>query len=341
MTTPPRSLTSLFPAFKTYLETSAKPPLGAGTQRRYLYELRVFARHLQDRPLDDISPVDLTEWHQMLVAAGAHAKTIEQKHSAVKRFLRYADEILEDPAASRLLRVLNRTAVNAPREPTREKWSLTPEQARKMLTAASRHGARGPRDRAMLHMLFATGARRAEVTGLRLEKLDVDGRLAELLGKGNKWRTVAFSQACQLDLRAWLELRTSWLDGLEQDARWAGRLDRQSLFLSVGGRAMTPEAFGKLVKETAREAGIRKAFWTHLTRHTFITDQLRSGTPISVVSLWVGHQDPTTTQGYVAESRENIRKEYDRALRRQAGRDGKAPASAAVRGPVRRRRGAA
>lgn len=339
--TTPRGLTALIPQFATYLETSAKPPLGAGTQRRYLYELRVFARHLQDRELDDISPADLTEWHQMLVAAGAHAKTIEQKHSAVKRFLRYADEILENQTAARLLRVLNRTAVNAPREATREKWSLTPEQARKMLTAASRHGARGPRDRAMLHLLFATGARRAEVTGLQLARLDLDGRLADLLGKGNKRRTVAFSPACQQDVRAWLAVRAEWLAGLEQDARWAGQLDHQSAFLSVGGRAMTPDAFGKLVKETAREAGIRKAFWTHLTRHTFITDQLRSGTPISVVSLWVGHQDPTTTQGYVAESQDNIRKEYDRALRRQAGRDGKAPAADGLKRPTKRRRGAA
>ena len=107
---------------------------------------------------------------------------------------------------------------------------------------------------------------------------------------------------------------------------------------------MTNEHFGKLVKATAKEAGIRKAFWTHLTRHTFITDRLRSGTPITLVSQWVGHEDPATTLGYVAESRENIREEYDKAIRREAsGKSTPAERTSLPRGfrPRRSRRGAA
>jgi site-specific recombinase XerD len=79
-----------------------------------------------------------------------------------------------------------------------------------MFSAASENPGTGVRDRALVHFLWATGVRRAEVRGLDLGKLDVDERMAIILGKGNKERTVNFNEPCQQDLIQWLEVRPTW-----------------------------------------------------------------------------------------------------------------------------------
>lgn len=304
--TKPRALASYFPEFKRFLETSTK--LGAGTQKRYLYELEVWDRNLGSKPLDQLTPADMMQWHQDLVDAGAHASTIVQKHSAVKKFLGYLNDFLELDQAVRLLRAMNRLQVNASHAPTRDKWSLNMEDVDAIVDAAAGHGDRASRDRALLSFLFATGTRRSEVAFLLLEKLDLDGRTAEVLGKGNKWRTVAFSRECQADLRSWMKTREAWVINLPASAE----VDTEHVFLSVNGRGIMAETIGDLMKTTAKEAGIKKDVWTHLSRHTFITKRLREGTPLSVVSKQVGHENPITTLGYMELDAADVREEYDK-----------------------------
>mgnify|MGYP001580778694 FL=1 len=167
-------------SFSSYMQSGTN--LSERTRRTYAYELTLFARNLENPVLTDLSPQTLLQWNQMLYDAGAAANTINSKHSALKKFLDYLEEFPEDEKggehAGRLLRSLKRLQTPRDREPPRKPFSLNEEQVAKMLEAAGARLGRGPRDRAMVHLLWAAGLRRAELGNLLLDDLDITGRLA-------------------------------------------------------------------------------------------------------------------------------------------------------------------
>lgn len=111
------------------------------------------------------------------------------------------------------------------------------------------------RDTAIIRLLLDTGLRRAELAGVRVEDLDLDRQLLEVVGKGGRTRTVAFGRKAARDIDRYLRLRDRRDDRL-----------RSELWLGLHG-PMTPSGIYQVVRDRAAKAGIRA--YTHLFRHTF------------------------------------------------------------------------
>ena len=287
--------------YRRFLDTSTNTSVA--TRKRYLYEVGRFSKFFEGWHLEDVQAADILAWHQTLCDNGEAQQTIQQRHSSVKSFLRYLDEFEDDDHAGRLLRAARRLKAPKDRKPVRANRSLTEEEFDRLLAVTQSREEIGVRDRAMLHFLWATGARRAEVSGLLMEDLHLEARTARVTGKGDKTRFVVFDEPCRQALDEWLKERPNFQPnpGVEH------------VFVSALGNGMSAQFVTTMVGTTAKEAGLKGQARTHLFRHTRITQLLNNGMAVQDVAKFAGHTNPATTMRYFQQTSGELRDRYDRA----------------------------
>jgi integrase/recombinase XerD len=193
--------------------------------------------------------------------------------------------------------------------------ALSEAEASQLLGSVVGTGPAFRRDRALLEVLYGTGARVSEVTGLNLGDVtaaieDDDLPLIRLYGKGNKERVVPLGSMARTALAEWLSG-----EGREKfvPVRWARRSDADAVFLNVrGGRLSRVGAFG-VVKKYAGRVGLADKVSPHVLRHSCATHMLARGADIRVVQELLGHASLATTQRYTKVSPEHLRRAYEGA----------------------------
>lgn len=164
------------------------------------------------------------------------------------------------------------------------------------------------RDRAMLELLYATGARISEICGLSIGDVDLDHRTARLYGKGSKERLVPVGRVAIEALREWLgESGRRHL----APARFARRGDAEAVFLNQRGGRMSRQLAWSVVKHYGRLAGIDEGHLSpHVLRHSCATHLLDHGADLRVVQELLGHASVSTTQIYTKVSSERLMQVY-------------------------------
>ncbi|MFZ2209401.1 MAG: site-specific tyrosine recombinase XerD [Porticoccaceae bacterium] len=173
----------------------------------------------------------------------------------------------------------------------------------KLLDAPDLTQTIGLRDRAMLELLYATGLRVSELTGLALDQINLRQGVVRVLGKGSKERLVPMGEEAM-----------HWLQAYLRDARSALLGERQSnaCFLTPRGSGMTRQAFWYRIRHWAKCAGIDKPLSPHTLRHAFATHLLDHGADLRVVQLLLGHSDLSTTQIYTHVAQTRLRELHTR-----------------------------
>lgn len=147
----------------------------------------------------------------------------------------------------------------------------------------------GLRNKAVMEVFYATGVRVSELTGIRLEFLDLAEQTIRVTGKGSKERLVLIGQAAVESLR-------NYLNGgrpLLVQAKTGGEV-----FLSRRGQRLTSARIWGIVKEAMKLAGIKKNIYPHLLRHSFATHLLSHGADLRVIQELLGHANIGTTEIY-------------------------------------------
>jgi len=147
----------------------------------------------------------------------------------------------------------------------------------------------GLRDRALLEVLYASGLRAGEITGLRLENYLREEKLLRVLGKGNRERMVPVGDKAVAALDCWL-------------ARGRPPLVKPKtggeIFLGAHGGKLTTARVWQIVRGMARLAGLPRKIWPHLLRHSFATHLLGHGADLRAIQEMLGHASLATTQVY-------------------------------------------
>jgi len=192
--------------------------------------------------------------------------------------------------------------VTPPTLPARLPRSLTVDEVEQLLAGCIGDGPGPLRDRAMLELLYSTGARISEAVGIDLDDLDVEGRTVLLHGKGGKQRIVpvgrpalAAVEAYRVRARPVLAARGHGTRALLVNAR-GGRLSRQSAWHAL--------------RATADAAGLTAQVSPHTLRHCFATHLLAGGADVRVVQELLGHASVTTTQVYTRVTVDTLREVY-------------------------------
>lgn len=168
------------------------------------------------------------------------------------------------------------------------------------------------RDRALLELLYGTGARVSEAVGIALSDLDFDEELILVTGKGSKQRLVPMGRSLRGALTRYLEPggRTAL----------AGATRTPRLFLNSRGGPLTRQGVDLIVRKRALGAGVARAqVSAHVFRHSCATHMLAHGADIRVVQELLGHSSIATTQIYTAVSVSSLQREYQNAHPRAHG----------------------
>jgi len=236
--------------------------------------------------------------------------SIARKLSAIRSFFRFLvkkGELASNPAE----------IVPSPRTGSFLPSALTAEETAALIDSVPpplSGGFRSLRDSAILEVLYSSGIRVGELTGLRYRDLDMEGGVIRVLGKGGKTRLAFLGSRAQAALKAYLEVRKGATKG--------GVDSNSSLFVAAQGseKGISPRTVQRIVQKYALSSGINKTPTPHTLRHSFATHLLDAGIDLRSIQEMLGHSKLSTTQRYTSVGLEGIMKVYDRAHPRAKGR---------------------
>ncbi|WP_308220320.1 site-specific tyrosine recombinase XerD [Kineococcus sp. TRM81007] len=279
--------------------------LSENTLGAYRRDLRRYLRFLAARGVDDPAAVDEAAVSAFVVAlrsgadggAALTASSAARTASAVRgwhRFLHAEGRSGTDPAS----------LVRPPTPPRRLPTALTVEEVARLLDVAGSGGdPLALRDRALLELLYGSGARISEAVGL-----DVDDASPEVLGesgvvrlrgKGAKERVVPLGSYA---LRALEQYLVRARPHLASQGRGTA-----ALFLNTRGARLSRQSAWAVLQSAAGRAGIVRAVSPHTLRHSFATHLLRGGADVRVVQELLGHASVATTQVYTLVTADSLR----------------------------------
>jgi integrase/recombinase XerD len=296
-------------AVRTYLDhLSVERGLAANTLSSYRRDLRRYQEYLAECGMTDLAEVTEATVSGFLVglreggpehpplSSTSAARTVV----AVRGFHRFA-------VADGLATTDPASAVKPPTPAKRLPKALPLADVEAILEAAGAPGTTlAVRDRALLEVLYGTGARISEAVGLDVDDLDpVDGTVL-LRGKGSKERLVPVGSYAREAVEAYLVRGRPEL----ASAASAGSTTRGALFLNArGGRLSRQSAWAVLVK-AAERAGVTRDVSPHTLRHSFATHLLDGGADVRVVQELLGHASVTTTQVYTLVTVDSLREVF-------------------------------
>ncbi len=269
-------------SFTRYLASERQMSLN--TVAAYRRDLARFFQWLAGRGLATLTTADLADYPAWLSDQGLAPTSVARHVVSLKSFFRYL--VLEG--------VLNEN--QAALVASQKLWRrvpkvLSPPEVDRLLTAPLVGEPLWRRDRAILELLYATGARVSEVSNLRLRDVHLTERFCLCHGKGDKERMVPMGVSAQQMVAAYLE---------RERPKLAKRRDPESefLFLSSRGARLSRERIWELLKKSARQAGVSAKISPHSLRHSFATHLLAGGADIRHVQELLGHASIATTQLY-------------------------------------------
>lgn len=281
---------------------SAERGRSANTLAAYRRDLIKYHEWLHAVGLDpmSVSADDLVDFVAERRASGAATSSVARQIAAIRmlhRYLATEDVRGDDPAAQ----------LDGVRVPSGIPHPLTEEQVTSLLDAVIGYEPIHARDRALLELLYATGARVSEVVGLSVGDLDFDEMLVRLFGKGAKERIVPYGSKAAAALDEWFSP-----SGRAKLAplRWARRGDAEAVFLNQRGGRLSRQGAWLVIKKYGERAGITDQLSPHVLRHSCATHLLDHGADLRVVQEMLGHASISTTQVYTKVSQQRLWEVY-------------------------------
>ncbi|KAA1372517.1 site-specific tyrosine recombinase XerD [Aeromicrobium fastidiosum] len=203
------------------------------------------------------------------------------------------------------------TAVKPPRPASRLPKALPLNDVEAILDAAGAPGTTlSARDRALLEVLYGTGARISEAVGLDVDDLDLEESTILLRGKGGKQRIVPLGSYAKASLADYLSA--------SRPALVSVRTQTPAVFLNARGGRLSRQSAWTVLTKAAERAGLTVDVSPHTLRHSFATHLLDGGADVRVVQELLGHASVTTTQIYTLVTVEKLREIYATAHPRAA-----------------------
>jgi len=183
----------------------------------------------------------------------------------------------------------------------------TNTRSRKRSGAPSESGVLVKRDRAILELLYSSGLRVSELTGLNLADMDRKELMLRVRGKGNKERIIPYGGKAEQALEAYGPTR----EGILRKAGSKG--NHQAVFLNHLGTRLTPRSVARIVKKYVRLINVNWDLHPHSLRHAFATHLLADGADLRAIQELLGHSSLSTTQRYTHASIRQLLEVFDKA----------------------------
>lgn len=275
--------------------------LSVNTQAAYRRDLSAYVTWLGHREVatwNEVTPSLVGEYLQYLATGGTRPLSPTSRSrvlSSLRGLHRFAvDEGVAD---------LDPTAdLVAPQLPRRLPKAITIDEMERLIGATGQDSDVQIRDRALLELLYASGARISEAVGLNVDDVTADEDMIRVRGKGGKQRLVPLGRFAREALDAYL---------VRVRPTFSGRgAATPALFLGPRGARMSRQSAWLVIQAAATKAHLESTVSPHTFRHSFATHLLAGGADVRVVQELLGHSNVATTQIYTLVTIDNLRESY-------------------------------
>jgi site-specific recombinase XerD len=244
---------------------------------KYRDSLNSFVRDLGDKPVGEYDVQEFVKLKRMMMERGLSEARISSVVYAVRSFLLYCQNFLK-------LQVLNPRQIRPPKRYRREVIFLTKEELEAFIGTIRVNTWNGLRFRTLVEVLLGTGMRIGEVISLNRKTINWEKREAKIVGKGNKERTVFFTQKSLDWIVKFLEKRAD---------------THEAIFVTRGAKSrLSRDDIWRFFDRHRKLAKIYKKLTPHILRHTVATNLIFNGCPIVHVKEILGHERLDTTCKY-------------------------------------------
>ncbi len=269
--------------------------LSTHTCKNYQRDLNGLALWCDEQKVETWAGLDDEHMRAFAAAAfrrGLSPKSIQRQLSAARTFFRF---LLREKA----VKVNPVQSVSAPKTAKRLPENLDADRMARLLDIPG-DGPLVARDRAILELLYSSGLRLSELTGLDIGDVDLGDGTVSVTGKGDKDRVIPVGRFAREALKNWLGERAALVKG-----------DENAFFVSQRGSRLSPRSVQARVDHWAKRQGIDTRVYPHLFRHSFATHLLESSHDLRGVQELLGHANISTTQVYTHLDFQHLAQIYD------------------------------
>ena len=256
----------------------------------YKDDLKYFSNFLESRSLEDVDYLFIRKYLAKLRSVGYEKRTIARKLSTLRSFFRflYREGYLKRNPIS---------TISTPKLDKKLPKFLDVASVTRLIESIDAKDVLSLRDRAIMELLYSSGMRVSELVGLNIDRVDLIGNVAKVMGKRRKERISPIGEQAAQALRSYLNKRAS---------------KDNALFLNRFGSRICDRSVRRIVDKYIKKISYREKISPHTLRHTFATHLLERGADLRSIQELLGHSNLSTTQIYTHVTAEKLKSVYDK-----------------------------
>lgn len=285
--------------FKSYLIVEKN--FSKHTSKAYCSDILSYLLWLEDFSCLEVSFSKVRDYLHFIQKFNYKKTTIARKIASIRTFYKYLfrERLVETNPAINL---------NAPKRPKSLPKFLTVDEIEKVLNGIKIDTPAGFRNRAILELLWATGMRVSELSGLNFGSLNLDNNEITVFGKGSKERIVLVSDRAKTYLNRYLETARSLV---AKGYRLEPSTDSSPVFINNTGYRLQDKTIRNVINDVVNSIELPKKVTPHMFRHSFATKLIENGADLRVVQELLGHASISNTQIYTHVSTQHLKDVYN------------------------------
>lgn len=281
--------------FEIYLKSEKN--FSSNTVRAYIGDVFTFLIWADNLNVDEIDTKKFSEYLYFIQKINYTKTTVARKIASIRAFYKflYQEEIIDSNPAD---------AIRAPKRPKSLPDFMTEEEVENILRNIKIETPAGYRNRVILELLWVSGMRISELSGLNYENLNLEQNEIKVLGKGAKERIVLIPDKTKENLK-------NYIDNVSDLICKTKKTLQSPLFINYNGFRLQNQSIRKALNEVVQKIELPKKVTPHVFRHSFATRMLENGADLRIVQELLGHASISNTQIYTHISNSRLKSVYE------------------------------
>lgn len=285
--------------FKSYILVERN--FSKHTAKAYYSDILAFIIWLGENECETVNFSKVREYLHFMQNFNYKKTTVARKIASIRTFYKYLhrEKKVENNPAESLI---------SPKRPKSLPKFLTPDEVEQILSNSNIDTPAGYRNRAILELLWASGMRVSELSGLNFGNLNLENNEITVLGKGAKERIILITDRAKSFLKGYIEFaRPLIAKGYTLDPI----TDTTPVFINKTGYRLQTKMIRNVINEIVEKIELPKKVTPHMFRHSFATHLIEKGADLRVVQELLGHASISNTQIYTHISMQHMKEVYD------------------------------
>lgn len=273
------------------------------TAKAYCTDILDFLLWMGDESCEDVNFSKVREYLHFIQKFNYKKNTIARKIASIRTFYKYLyreRKVETNPAMN----------LTSPKRPKSLPKFLTPDEVEEILNNVKMDTPSGFRNRAILELLWATGMRVSELSGLNFGDLNLEHNEIRVFGKGAKERIILVTDRAKSYLQRYIDSARALIPKgfpLEEPS------ESSPVFINNTGYRLQTKTIRNVINETVEKIALPKKVTPHVFRHSFATHLIENGADLRVVQELLGHASISNTQIYTHVSTQHLKEVYNEA----------------------------